>query len=230
MDPHALAVLEFPAIVERLAAATESAPGAELARGLLPSADPDEVARRQALTAEALALLDAAAEPSLAGVADVREAAARAARDGVLGPDRLRAVATAVAVALEARRALDAAEPAPLLAEAAAPLEPALARLAESIERCVEDDGSDLRDTASPRSAGCAASCATGASGRATSCRGGALARAARAPAGAVRHRARRPARARGEAVGARARCRASSTTRRARGRRCSSSRSRSSS
>ena len=47
MDPHALAVLEFPVIVERLVAATETEPGAELARRLLPSADSDEVARRR---------------------------------------------------------------------------------------------------------------------------------------------------------------------------------------
>jgi dsDNA-specific endonuclease/ATPase MutS2 len=59
VDLHALAVLEFPAIVERLVAATETEPRAGLARGLLPSAEPDEVARRQALTAEAVALLDA---------------------------------------------------------------------------------------------------------------------------------------------------------------------------
>ena len=150
MDPHALAVLEFPAIVERLVAATESEPGEELARGLLPSADPDEVARRQALTAEAVALIDASAEPSLAGVQDVREAAARAALGGVLDPDRLHAVARAVRVAVEARRVLDAAEAAPLLREAAAAIEPGLARLAESIERCVDDDGTGLRDTASP--------------------------------------------------------------------------------
>jgi DNA mismatch repair protein MutS2 len=150
VDPHALAVLEFPAIVERLVAATESEPGAELAVALLPSADPDEVARRQALTAEAVALIEASAEPTLAGVLDVREAAARAARGGVLDPDRLHGLARSVRVAVEARRVLDAAEDAPLLQGVASPIEAGLARLAESIERCVEDDGTGLRDTASP--------------------------------------------------------------------------------
>ena len=71
--------LEFPAIAERLANATASAHGAELARSLVPSADPSEVARRQALTAEAVALLDAADEPPLEGLHDVREPAAHAA-------------------------------------------------------------------------------------------------------------------------------------------------------
>ena len=69
MNPDALVTLEFPAIAERLANATASAHGAELARALVPSADPDEVARRQALTAEAVALLDAADEPPLEGIA-----------------------------------------------------------------------------------------------------------------------------------------------------------------
>src|SRR5262249_9395885 len=149
MDAHALAVLEFPAIVERLAGATESAHGDELARALEPSPDPDDVARRQALTAEAIALLDHAAQPSLAGLADVRTAAAQAARAGALGPRALRAVAVSVATGLEARRALgEAAALAPLLRDVLAPVEPSLASLADAIERAVEEDGSDLRDNA----------------------------------------------------------------------------------
>ena len=102
-----------------------------------PSADRDEVARRQALTAEGhRAARQAAAEPSLAGLADVREAAARAARDGVLGPRDLRRVATAVAVALEARRALGEAARAGAAARASCstPVDPSLASLAESID------------------------------------------------------------------------------------------------
>jgi DNA mismatch repair protein MutS2 len=151
MDPHALAVLEFPAIVERLAGATESARGDELARALEPSADENEVARRQALTAEGIALLDNAAEPSLAGLADVRAAAAHAARDGTLGPGDLHQVANAVGVALEARRALgEAAALAPLLRDLVEPVEPSLTALAAEIDRAVAEDGSDLRDSASP--------------------------------------------------------------------------------
>src|SRR5262245_45931511 len=151
MDRHALAVLEFPAIVERLSGATESARGDEAARALEPSTDPGEVARRQALTAEGIALLDNAAEPSLAGLADVRAAAEHAARDGVLGPGDLHQVAKAIAIGLEARRALgEAAALAPLLRELVEPVEPSLASLADAIDRCVAEDGSDLRDSASP--------------------------------------------------------------------------------
>jgi DNA mismatch repair protein MutS2 len=151
VDPHALTVLEYPAIVERLVAATESEPGAALAGELVPSGDAGEVARRQALTAEAVALLEAAAEPSLAGVADVRAGVARAAHDGVLSPAELRRIAVAIGVAVEARRALLEADEIPLLRALAEPVDPELAAVRDELERCVEDDGSDLRDTASPQ-------------------------------------------------------------------------------
>ncbi len=143
----ALELLEFPAIVERLAAATATPQGAARAVALEPSGDAVEVARRQALTAEAIALLDEAAEPSLAGAVDVSAAAERAARYGMLAPGELRDVARTVAVGVAARGSLAS----PLLAEIAAGIDPALAALAEAIDRAVEEDGSDLRDSASPR-------------------------------------------------------------------------------
>ncbi|MBA2461211.1 MAG: hypothetical protein H0V45_05525, partial [Actinobacteria bacterium] len=70
MDPSALAVLEYPAIAERLAGTTATSYGSDLARSLVPSSDAGEVARRQALTAEAIALLDLAEEPPLRGIRD----------------------------------------------------------------------------------------------------------------------------------------------------------------
>ena len=73
--------------------------GAERARALLPARDRDTVVARQALTAEGVALLDAALDPPLAGIADVRDAAVRADRDGMLGPAELRAIATAKKIA-----------------------------------------------------------------------------------------------------------------------------------
>jgi len=151
VDRHALAVLEYPAIADRLAHATSTPHGGSLARELLPSPEPEEVRRRQTLTAEAIALLDSAAEPELAGIADVRETAAHAARGASLSPGTLAEIARTVTVALAGRRALEAErEVAPLLAELAAAVDPTLAPLAEEITRCVEDDASDLRDGASP--------------------------------------------------------------------------------
>ncbi len=112
---------------------------------------PGEVAHRQALTAEAIGLLDTADEPPLDGIRDVREAAALAARGGVLTTRALRDVAATVGGALRARAALDGADAVPLLCELAAAIDTSLAPLVKAIDRAVEPDGSDLKDNASPR-------------------------------------------------------------------------------
>ncbi|HET9508145.1 MAG TPA: hypothetical protein VFO81_09380, partial [Gaiellaceae bacterium] len=147
MDSDALTALEFEAIAQRLEGAAATPRGQELARALAPSSVPAEVARRQALTAEAVALLEESDEPPLHGIHDVREAAAHAARGGVLTADALARIASTVAGGLRVRAAAET----PLFAELAAAIEPGLGPLAEQISRCVEEDGSDLRDNASPR-------------------------------------------------------------------------------
>src|SRR5437867_9249387 len=106
MERQALAVLEYPLIVERVADAAVTPHGVELARDLLPSPDVDEVTARQARTAEAVALIEGGTAPSLGGVADVRSATSRAERGRSLEPGELRAIASTVAAALAARGAL----------------------------------------------------------------------------------------------------------------------------
>ena len=150
MDPNALAALELPAIAERLAGATSTFPGGELARALAPSPDAAEVARRQALTAEAIALLEDSAEPPLRGIEDVRAAARRAARGGLLSPGELAGVGTTAAGALAARAHLREREDMPLLNGLAAAIDPGLREIAEAVQSRVEHDGSDLKDAASP--------------------------------------------------------------------------------
>ena len=151
MDEATLEALEFPALVARLARATATPRGEELARTLVPSADADVVARRQTLTAEAIALLDVSAEPPLEGIHDVRSSAEHAARGSVLSPETLRRISTTISGGLRVRAALDEeAERAPLLHEITEAIERDLAPIAKEIDRCVEDDGSDLRDSASP--------------------------------------------------------------------------------
>ena len=150
MDPNALDVLEFSAIRERVARATATDFGSALAAELEPSPDADEVARRQALTAEAIGLLDESLEPPLEGIRDVREQAAHAALGGALSPQALRHVSSTASGALRARAALDEVA-APLLGALAAAVDPALGVLAKAIDRAVEEDGSDLRDNASPK-------------------------------------------------------------------------------
>jgi DNA mismatch repair protein MutS2 len=150
VDANALDVLEFPAIRERVAGAATTDYGMVLARELTPSPAPDEVARQQALTAEAIGLLEASLEPPLEGIRDVREQAAHAALGGALSPKVLRHVAATATGSLRVRAALDEAA-APLLHELAATVDPALAAVAKAIDRAVEEDGSDLRDNASPK-------------------------------------------------------------------------------
>lgn len=152
MDAAALAALEYPAIVERLARAAGTPQGASAALALAPSGEPAEVARRQRLTGEAIALLDAACAPDLAGVVDIREAEKRAARGSMLSPHALRELEVSIRVALEARSVLDEQRRlAPTLCQRATAIEPSLAATAEAIGGCVEEDGSGLRDAASPR-------------------------------------------------------------------------------
>ena len=142
-------MLEFPTIRDRIAAAAATDRGAELAHELTPSPDPGEVARRQALTAEAIALLDEAAEPPLDGIRDVREPASHAALGGSLAATPLRHVADTISGALRVRAALEEQD-VPLLHGLAAEIEPALKPVGEAIDRAVEPDGSDLRDNATP--------------------------------------------------------------------------------
>jgi DNA mismatch repair protein MutS2 len=151
MDGEALAALELPAILERLAAAASTVLGAARARALAPSSDAVEVDARQAATSEAVALLDAGDDPPLAGISDVGGAVERAERLGALAPAELRAIAVSARVGVEARSVVDARrDAAPRLADVVARIEPSLASLAAALDAAVEEDGSDLRDGASP--------------------------------------------------------------------------------
>ena len=150
MDAASFDVLEFPAIAERIALATATEYGTELAHAVVPSPDPDEVARRQALTAEAIALLDIAEEPPLEGIRDVREVTALAARGGVLTARRCGTSPTrSPARCAPARRSTSRKRLSSQ--ELAAAIDPALKPLADAIDRAVEQDGSDLKDNASPK-------------------------------------------------------------------------------
>ncbi len=149
MDERALELLELPAILARLAEATESEPGRQRAAELRPVTTAAEVDERQRLTSEAVALIEQSLEPDLA-IASIEAQVALAARGSVLETAALRPVGSAVAVALAAREALEHARQAPGLAAIAGAADPSLQPLGERIERAVEDDGSDLRDSASP--------------------------------------------------------------------------------
>ena len=144
-------MLEFPAVVARLAAATASEPGQLLALELRPSSDLSEVERRQRLTTEAVTLLDEAGEPDLTNVSDIRPATALAVLGSAIEPRALRTIGIAIRRGVSARRLLETQPAAPGLHALAEAIEPGLGRLADQIDRTIEEDGSGVRDAASPR-------------------------------------------------------------------------------
>jgi DNA mismatch repair protein MutS2 len=150
MDQRALELLELPEILERLASVAASEPGRASCLALAPASEPGEVERRQALTAEAVRLLDESAEPELAGVRDVRRDVGIAARGSTLDTASLRAIAVSIDAGVATRAAIGAVEGVPGLAQLACRIEPSLGQVSEPIVRAVEDDGAGLRDTASP--------------------------------------------------------------------------------
>ena len=105
---------------------------------------------RQQQTSEAISLLDEAAEPDLGGAADVSEAADLAARGSTLDTRTLAQIGRTIRAGVTARRALEERDEIPALLELVAGIDPALLSVAEEIGRAVEEDGSDLKDSASP--------------------------------------------------------------------------------
>ncbi|MBE3589378.1 MAG: endonuclease MutS2 [Firmicutes bacterium] len=144
-----LAALDFPAIVDRLAARTATPMGEERVRALRPAAGRLAVRRAQAETTEARLLLDAGQPLPFEGARDIRAAVARAEKSGRLEAAELWAVAsTARAAARLARHLRARREAAPALADRAETLGDHTA-LAAAIEAAVDADAA-LRDDASP--------------------------------------------------------------------------------
>ncbi len=103
MDSKTLSVLEYPRILERLAANCAFFASAELARKLQPSNRLDEVTRLQAETTEARALLSVS-DASVGGAHDMRPAAELARRGGVLEPQDLLDIKSTLVSARELKK------------------------------------------------------------------------------------------------------------------------------
>ena len=117
MDDHTLSVLEFPAVLARLAAHTSFSAGREAALALRPIVDRELVVRRQRQTGEAVHLRRMGSEVPMGGARDVRGIARGAARGQTLAASDLLDVASLVRTAMQAGRALTRmAEDAPMLA------------------------------------------------------------------------------------------------------------------
>src|SRR4029077_17665532 len=86
MDQRSLAILEFPLVRERLAAATSFAPGRHLAETLEPSNDPVIVARGLDETEQARSMLIERPGVGIGAAHDIGPWIERAARGGRLDP------------------------------------------------------------------------------------------------------------------------------------------------
>ena len=150
MREHDLELLELPAMLARLGAAAATEPGAVLAETLRPSPDVGLVRLRQQETSEAISLIEDSADPDLRGATDVSEAARLAARGSTLDARTLMHIGRTIQTGAAARRALADREGLPALMAIVADIDGSLLSIAEEIGRSVEEDGADLRDSASP--------------------------------------------------------------------------------
>lgn len=149
MTPKTLALLGFDKVRDRLADCTSFSGGRQLALGLTPGTDADDVRQRLARTSQARDYQDRRGGPELGGAHDVREVVAAARRGRVLLPQELLDVRDTIGAARRMRR--------PLAREAAR--WPELAALGEQLDDCpalfdaiqatLNDDG-EVLDSASP--------------------------------------------------------------------------------
>ncbi|MGQ9709358.1 MAG: endonuclease MutS2 [Anaerolineae bacterium] len=140
--------LEFPKILERLAAHTSFSAGAEKARALAPSTDPAEIRERLATTTEARRFLSLYPLTDLGGARDVRPMVEAARREAVLDPADLLDIAQTLQTARRLRQTVARQEAHfPRLAAVAARLEPC-PELVAAIERVLDERG-EVRDDAS---------------------------------------------------------------------------------
>ena len=105
MDSKTLRVLEYPKILERLAANCDFAASAALARSLEPTTSYDVAMLRQQETTEARRLITAQ-DVSIGGAHDVREKVALARRGGVLETQDLLDIKYTLISCRELKRAL----------------------------------------------------------------------------------------------------------------------------
>lgn len=147
MDRH-WQKLEYPQVLERLASYTDFSGGKELALALTPAFEIHEVRERQALTAEARALLEVRPDFGLGGVSDIRPLVERARHNATLLPTEfleIRATCSGVGRVRRLLTSLDSRFPG--LADIAWRME-SLPALQEAIGRVLDDRG-EVRDTAS---------------------------------------------------------------------------------
>jgi DNA mismatch repair protein MutS2 len=151
MDGRSLAILEYPLIRARLAAAAGFGPGRRLAEALEPSTDPVIVARGLDETSQTRAFVAGHPGAGIGGARDIGPWIERAARGGRLDPGHFLEIADTLGAAARLGEALGN-ERRPLLHELSREIHP-LPSLRNLLERSF-DPGGDLLDSASPRLGG----------------------------------------------------------------------------
>ncbi|TDA66796.1 MAG: endonuclease MutS2 [Chloroflexi bacterium] len=150
MDEKSLVTLEYPKVLERLAAFADFSASAALARRMRPTADLTEALERQAITSEAARLLSVKSEAGIGGALDVRALIERAKRSAVLTPSELLEVKTTLISARELSRTFEHKQAEyPHLAVIAEKLPPPPG-LIETISRTISDRA-EILDSASPK-------------------------------------------------------------------------------
>jgi DNA mismatch repair protein MutS2 len=143
--------LEFRQVLELLAEEAASVPGKSAVRAISPTLSPKEILASWALIGETRGVLDTTDAPDLRDHLDLQELLARLAPEGArLDPAELALVGLEAQTSTLARRwAIEAAEAAPLLAEAAADLAD-FSELTRVLAQTLGPDG-EILDSASVR-------------------------------------------------------------------------------
>ncbi len=146
---HALQVLEFESVLERLQSNCETAIGVAISKELRPSFDLDEVWLQLEETQEAHSALGEASPPSLGGVRDLKSALKRSSKGGQLGGEELYAIGHSLSAMRGMRSFLYVKRSAYARLWKHAEALPDLRKLEESLLDSLEANG-DVRDGASP--------------------------------------------------------------------------------
>jgi DNA mismatch repair protein MutS2 len=151
LDQRSLALLEYPLVRARLAAATGFQPGRTLAESLQPSADPIVVARGLEETSQTRAFVAGHPGAGIGGSKDIGPWIERAARGGRLDPAHFLDIVATLEAAARLADALSG-DRRPLLRELASDIH-SIPSLRSTLQRSFDPTG-ELLDTASPRLGG----------------------------------------------------------------------------
>lgn len=147
MKQESFKVLEYSKILSRLSAKAGTILGKELAKGLLPTSDAEEVKDRLRQTAEAV-LVSATAYPPLGGIKDLRESLKKTGMGAVLAADELWDILETMYAMRSLKSFFKELEAdAPMLKAQARNIE-ILGQLERNLEHIVDEHG-NLRDDAS---------------------------------------------------------------------------------